>query len=164
MRSLTTLLLSLAVAVCGVRISLAQEALPIDQRAAAPMTDDIVTPLDSKPGPRSAAAPRACYVRLPDLPQAVYGGFGAYDPSTRMLAYAGGAVQPPKRLVGFAKVELAPGASREVTITVDPAASNHPLSFWSKTYNSWISPAGSYALHVGSSSSPKDLTTLSFTR
>jgi beta-glucosidase len=79
-------------------------------------------------------------------------------------AYAGGAVQPPKRLVGFAKVELAPGASREVTITVDPAASNHPLSFWSKTYNSWISPAGSYALHVGSSSSPKDLTTLSFTR
>lgn len=78
--------------------------------------------------------------------------------------YAGGATQPPKRLVGFAKVELAPGASQEVTISIDPAASNHPLSFWSKTYNAWISPAGSYTLHVGNSSSPKDLTVLGFTK
>ena len=93
MRSLTTLLLVLAAAVCGVKIGLAQEALPIDQQVADHLTDDVITPLDSKPGPRSAAAPRACYVRPPDLPQAVYGGFGAYDPSTRMLAYAGGAMR-----------------------------------------------------------------------
>lgn len=78
--------------------------------------------------------------------------------------YAGGAAQPPKRLVGFAKVELAPGASQQVTISVDPAASNHPLSFWSKTYNSWISPAGSYTLHVGNSSSPRDLSLLTFNK
>lgn len=79
-------------------------------------------------------------------------------------AYAGGAAQPPKRLVGFRKVELASGASQEVTISVDPAASNHPLSFWSKTYNSWISPAGTYTLHVGNSSSPRDLSVLSFSK
>lgn len=79
-------------------------------------------------------------------------------------AYAGGATQPPKRLVGFKKVDLAPGAAQEVTITIDPAASNHPLSFWNKAYNAWISPAGSYTLHVGNSSSPKDLAVLTFTK
>ena len=78
--------------------------------------------------------------------------------------YAGGAAQPPKRLVGFRKVELAAGASQEVTITIDPAASNHPLSFWNKNYNAWITPAGTYTLQVGTSSSPKDLTALNFTR
>lgn len=35
----------------------------------------------------------ACYVRLPDLPAApgVYGGFGAYNPQSGVLTYAGGA-------------------------------------------------------------------------
>lgn len=33
----------------------------------------------------------ACYVRLPDLPEGRYGGFGAYNPDTGVLAYAGGA-------------------------------------------------------------------------
>jgi hypothetical protein len=32
-----------------------------------------------------------CYVRLPDLPRALYGGFGAYNPDTGVLAFAGGA-------------------------------------------------------------------------
>ena len=38
--------------------------------------------------------------------------------------------QPSKRLVGFQKVESMPAASNEVTVTVDPSASNHPLSYW----------------------------------
>ena len=33
----------------------------------------------------------ACYVRLPDLPDARYGGFGAYNEETGVLTYAGGA-------------------------------------------------------------------------
>jgi beta-glucosidase len=66
-------------------------------------------------------------------------------------------VQPPKRLVGFAKVELAAGASKEVVVSIDPAASNHPLGVWNKTSNSWTTPAGQYTVHVGRSSAPKDL-------
>lgn len=37
------------------------------------------------------AADNACYVRLPDLPAALYAGFGAYNPKTGVLTYAGGA-------------------------------------------------------------------------
>jgi len=68
-----------------------------------------------------------------------------------------GAAQPPKRLVGFQKVDLAAGASKEITLTIDPAASNHPLSVWSTTYNQWITAAGTYTVHLGKSSSPSDL-------
>lgn len=68
-----------------------------------------------------------------------------------------GLAQPPKRLVGFRKVELAAGASQDVTITIDPAANNHPLSAWSKAFNMWITPAGTYTVQVGTSSVPKDL-------
>ncbi len=69
-----------------------------------------------------------------------------------------GAPQPPKRLVGFQKVKLAPGASTRVTINIDPAASNHPLSVWSEAQRSWVMPAGKYTIWLGHSSSPSDLT------
>lgn len=72
-------------------------------------------------------------------------------------ASSGRLVQPPKRLVGFAKVELDPGLTQEVSITIDPAASNHPLSVWDKVANAWANPAGTYGVLVGNSSSPKDL-------
>ncbi len=36
-------------------------------------------------------ADNACYVRLPDLPRALYGGFGAYNDETGVLTFAGGA-------------------------------------------------------------------------
>jgi beta-glucosidase len=73
-----------------------------------------------------------------------------------------GAKQPPKRLVGFKKVELAAGATQEVTITIDPAASNHPLSAWSTTYNQWITPKGTYTVSVGNSS--RSLSAVTFAR
>jgi beta-glucosidase len=73
-----------------------------------------------------------------------------------------GATQPPKRLVGFKKVELAAGDSQEVTITIDPAASNHPLSVWSTTFNLWITAAGTYTVSVGNSS--RNLSAVTFTR
>ncbi len=68
-----------------------------------------------------------------------------------------GVVQPPKRLVGFQKVELAAGASKQVVVTVNPAGANHPLSVWNKTKNAWVTPAGQYTVWVGKSSAPKDL-------
>jgi beta-glucosidase len=68
-----------------------------------------------------------------------------------------GAAQPPKRLTGFQKVELAAGASKEVTVSVNPGATNHPLSVWNKATNAWVMPAGQYTVYVGRSSSPQDL-------
>jgi beta-glucosidase len=72
-------------------------------------------------------------------------------------ANAVGAVQPPKRLVGFQKAQLAPGASQEVTVTIDPNASNHPLSVWNEAARNWTMPQGQYTVYVGKSSAPKDL-------
>ncbi|RZI77001.1 MAG: glycosyl hydrolase [Pseudomonas sp.] len=72
-------------------------------------------------------------------------------------ANAVGAPQPPKRLVGFQRIELTPGASKTVTITIDPDANNHPLSVWSEADKRWVVPAGAYTLWLGTSSSPADL-------
>ncbi|HEU4489491.1 MAG TPA: fibronectin type III-like domain-contianing protein [Jiangellales bacterium] len=61
--------------------------------------------------------------------------------------------QPPKRLVGFTKVFLEPGASQRVTITVDPAATNHPLSVWAPCANAFVVvPRGEFTVHVGTAS------------
>lgn len=68
-----------------------------------------------------------------------------------------GATQPPKRLVGFQKVELAAGAAQTVTISIDPAASNHPLSVWNKSAGAWVIPTGTHTIYVGNSSSPRSL-------
>jgi beta-glucosidase len=60
--------------------------------------------------------------------------------------------EPPKRLVGWAKVELEPGETREVSVTVDPTASSHPLSYWNVTTNGWEIASGDYTVYVGASS------------
>ncbi|MFZ1410478.1 MAG: glycoside hydrolase family 3 C-terminal domain-containing protein [Micropruina sp.] len=60
--------------------------------------------------------------------------------------------QPPKRLVGFAKVVLEPGETRRVSITIDPATTNHPLSVWSDAERSFVVPRGDFTVYVGTSS------------
>jgi beta-glucosidase len=60
--------------------------------------------------------------------------------------------EPPKRLVGFQKVFLQPGASQTVTINIDPNASNHPLSTWDKDAQQWTIASGAYTVYVGNSS------------
>lgn len=60
--------------------------------------------------------------------------------------------QPPKRLVGFKKVDLAPGAAQNVTVTIDPAANSHPLGVWDKTAQSFVIPSGNFTAYVGNSS------------
>jgi beta-glucosidase len=75
--------------------------------------------------------------------------------------------EPPKRLVGFQKVDLMPGASQQVTVTVDPAASNHPFSYWLPDvdkaapgwgHGKWITAPGDYVIQVGTSSANTPLT------
>lgn len=59
---------------------------------------------------------------------------------------------PPKRLVGFDKVELRPGEKKRVEITVDQAAAHHPLSVWNADADKWDTPIGEFAVLAGSSS------------
>lgn len=73
-------------------------------------------------------------------------------------ANAAGAPQPPKRLVGFLRVELRPGERKQVEILIDPEASNHPFSVWREAEHKWAVPEGQFALWLGTSSSPTDLT------
>jgi beta-glucosidase len=56
--------------------------------------------------------------------------------------------EPPNRLVGWAKVDLAPGESRQVTVPV----ARDLLSIYDETSDSWKLDPGSYVIHVGSSS------------
>ena len=60
--------------------------------------------------------------------------------------------EPPKRLVGFQKVSLQPGEKRRVQLTIDPAATNHPLSIFDSATQSWKTMAGGYPLYIGTSS------------
>jgi beta-glucosidase len=60
--------------------------------------------------------------------------------------------QPPKRLVGFRKVVLEPGANERVTIDLDPAASHHPLSVWDTSRKAFVVPPGVYTVWVGNAS------------
>lgn len=59
--------------------------------------------------------------------------------------------QPPKRLVGFQKVWVNPGESEPVTITIDPAATNHPFSVWNYCSRTFLTNPGQYIVYVGNS-------------
>ncbi|WP_372732811.1 beta-glucosidase [Novosphingobium sp.] len=72
-------------------------------------------------------------------------------------ANAAGAVQPPKRLIGFQRIELQAGASGMVEIAIDPAATNHPLGVWDEKVQAWVIPAGRFTVYAGRSSAPADL-------
>jgi len=66
--------------------------------------------------------------------------------------------QPPKRLVGFKKVHLQPGESQRVSIVIDPAATNHPLSVWDYCSQGFIVKPGEYTVYAGNSSDNTPLT------
>lgn len=61
---------------------------------------------------------------------------------------SGAGWEAPKRLGGFKKVDLAPGASTRVTLTVDPRL----LSMFDETTNSWKRAGGTYKVMLGASS------------
>jgi len=60
--------------------------------------------------------------------------------------------EPPRRLVGWKKVTLAPGASTTVTIVVDGNSSAHPFGHWDAATRSWAIAPGDYGVYVGNSS------------
>ena len=62
---------------------------------------------------------------------------------------ANGGWEAPKRLIGFAKAELAPGASRTVSVDVDPRL----LATFDEGAHAWNVAPGSYTLMLGASSS-----------
>ena len=68
------------------------------------------------------------------------------------LGFPASVAEPPKRLVGWAKVSLAAGQTQRVTVAVDPHAASHPLSLWNDSTNAWDIATGDYKLYVGSSS------------
>jgi beta-glucosidase len=76
------------------------------------------------------------------------------------LGFPAGTGEPPKRLVGWQKVPLQPGAQQQVTITVDASDSSHPLSIWSTTSSGWVTANGDYTVYVGNSSASSDLATV----
>jgi beta-glucosidase len=66
--------------------------------------------------------------------------------------------EPPKRLVGWAKVELVPGETGEVSVTLDPNTTSRPLSYWNVNMNGWERANGDYQVYVGASSRDIHLT------
>ena len=59
--------------------------------------------------------------------------------------------QPPKRLVGFQRLFVEPGESKPVTITIDPAATNHPFGVWDYCTQGFVTKPGHYTVYVGNS-------------
>ncbi|MES2120752.1 MAG: beta-glucosidase [Pseudomonadota bacterium] len=60
---------------------------------------------------------------------------------------AAGGWEAPKRLVGFAKVDLAPGAAQAVTVDVDPRL----LATFDEAGRAWRTAGGAYKLMLGAS-------------
>jgi beta-glucosidase len=56
--------------------------------------------------------------------------------------------RPPKELKGFSRVELAPGETKQVTVTLGPRA----FTFYDATGKHWHADAGKYTVEVGRSS------------
>ena len=64
------------------------------------------------------------------------------------VALPAAAEEPPKRLAGWSKVQLKPGESREVSLTINP----RELSIYDQSTNGWKQLPGRYTFMVGGSS------------
>jgi beta-glucosidase len=60
--------------------------------------------------------------------------------------------------VAYAQVTLAPGKSTMVHLKIDPAAPNHPLSYFEEATHSWQMAPGEYRVYVGRSERDTPLT------
>jgi beta-glucosidase len=76
------------------------------------------------------------------------------------LSLPASAGEPPKRLVGWKKLELRPGESRHVQLTIDPRM----LAIFDVEANNWRVLPGEYRFFAGSSSQDLPLTAVSTLR
>jgi beta-glucosidase len=72
-----------------------------------------------------------------DVPQAYVGPVG--NPPVPMA---------PRSLVGFRRIELAPGRAAGVTFHIDP----RQLSYWSAATHGWVAASGNRPVYIGASS------------
>jgi beta-glucosidase len=86
------------------------------------------------------------------------GSFTGTEVAQVYLSLPSEAGEPPKRLVGWARVTLEPGQHENVTVTIDPNSAEHPTSYWDVDTGAWEIAAGSYAVYVGGSSRDLPLT------
>lgn len=61
---------------------------------------------------------------------------------------SGSVPRPPKELKGYAKVELAPGETKPVTVTLDSRA----FAYWNTQTHDWTVDPGQYGILIGASS------------
>lgn len=59
---------------------------------------------------------------------------------------------PPKKLAGWARVNLQAGETKQVTITLDTTSLERPFSIWNTNAKCWEIVAGEYGVLVGASS------------
>ena len=56
--------------------------------------------------------------------------------------------EPGNRLVAFGQVDLKPGQSRHLDLTIDAGSAQHPLSYWDTTSHGWVTAPGTYTVQV----------------
>lgn len=76
------------------------------------------------------------------------GGRAGADVPQVYVGPAEGGWEAPRRLAGFARVTLEPGAEGDVEVTVDPRL----LATYDSEAGGWVRPAGDYRLWLGASS------------
>ncbi|GAA2719640.1 beta-glucosidase [Cellulomonas aerilata] len=62
--------------------------------------------------------------------------------------------QPSRRLVAWQRVQLEPGEREYVhlTLSADELRDRHLLQYWSQSAGDWVTPRGTFSVHVGGSS------------
>ena len=65
------------------------------------------------------------------------------------LTLPASAGEPGSRLVAFDTVTLGAGASKRVSLTIDPASVDRPLSYYSTAASAWVTAPGGYRVAVG---------------
>jgi beta-glucosidase len=61
--------------------------------------------------------------------------------------------EPPRQLAGFQRVDLAPGQSAQVSLTITP----QDMQWWDDSANGWTQTEGTYSVYVGDSSALANL-------
>lgn len=99
-------------------------------------------------GPLSLSAPDASRARTATVRITNTGSADGAEVPQLYLSHPAAAGEAPWELKGFAKVHLAPGASQDVTFTID----DRTLRTWNEGRQAWEVLPGTYAVAVGRSS------------